>query len=88
LFLFESSYARLKNLQIYYEFPKSELSKIGMSGLRVYVSGQNLYTISALPSALGIDPEIGSSTGANTAGSATGSYPLLRTLTVGLNITF
>jgi len=88
LFLFNSSYARLKNLQVYYEIPKSTFGKTGINAMRVYVSGQNLYTLTALPKALGIDPEIGSSTGANTAGSATGSYPLLKTWTVGLNITF
>jgi TonB-linked SusC/RagA family outer membrane protein len=88
LFLFNSSYSRLKNLQVYYDFPKSVLGRTGINKARIYVSGQNLYTISALPKELGIDPEIGSSTGANIAGSATGSYPLLRTCTIGLNITF
>ncbi|MCL1932755.1 MAG: SusC/RagA family TonB-linked outer membrane protein, partial [Candidatus Azobacteroides sp.] len=88
LFLFNSSYVRLKNLQVYYDFSKSMLRHTGISNARLYVSGQNLYTLSALPKALGIDPEVGSSTGSNSAGSATGSYPLLRTWTVGLNVTF
>ena len=78
LFLFNSSYARLKNLQVYYELPKTILDNIKIKYVRVYVSGQNLYTVSKIPKELGIDPEMGSY----------GGYPLLRTFTVGLNVTF
>jgi len=78
LFLFNSSYARLKNLQLYYELPKALTNNIKISYVRVYVSGQNLYTISKIPKELGMDPEMGSY----------GGYPLLRTFTVGLNVTF
>jgi TonB-linked SusC/RagA family outer membrane protein len=79
MFLFNSSYIRLKNIQIYYDFQDDLLKKLWISGLRVYVSGQNLYTLSALPKALGIDPEIG---------SATGGYPLVKIFTAGINVTF
>jgi TonB-linked SusC/RagA family outer membrane protein len=79
MFLFNSSYIRLKNIQIYYDFQDALLKKLWISGLRVYVSGQNLYTLSALPKALGIDPEIG---------SATGGYPLVKIFTAGINVTF
>ena len=78
LFLFNSSYARLKNLQIYYELPKAITDNIRIKYVRIYVSGQNVYTVSSIPKALGIDPEAGSY----------GGYPLLRTFTAGLNVTF
>ncbi|HRZ98555.1 MAG TPA: TonB-dependent receptor, partial [Paludibacter sp.] len=78
-FLFNCSYVRLKNLQFYYNIP-SELCKMcKISNVKVYFSGQNLYTLSALPKALGVDPEIG---------SATGGYPLVKIATLGLNINF
>ncbi|MHA4809535.1 TonB-dependent receptor [Flavitalea flava] len=79
LFLFNSSYVRLKNLQFYYDLQRAAASKLHVKNLRVYVSGQNLFTLSALPKSLGIDPEIG---------SATGGYPLLKIYTMGINVSF
>ena len=78
-YLFNCSYARLKNLQFYYNIPLSLTQKLKISNVKIFVSGQNLYTISALPKALGIDPEIG---------GATSSYPLVKIMTAGLNINF
>jgi TonB-linked outer membrane protein, SusC/RagA family len=76
--IFDASYVRLKNLQVYYNLPHSLISKAGISNLKVYFSGQNLYTITALPKELGIDPELG---------SATAGYPLLRVITFGVDLT-
>lgn len=77
MFLFNSSYVRLKNLQVYYDLPSSYLQKIHMKNLRIYASGQNLFTWSKLPKALGIDPEIS---------SATAGYPLVKIYTLGVNV--
>jgi hypothetical protein len=77
LFLFNCSYIRLKNLQFYYNLPKSWMNKIGFSDTKIYLSGQNLFTVSKLPKALGIDPEIG---------SPTAGYPLVKIFTLGLNV--
>jgi TonB-linked SusC/RagA family outer membrane protein len=52
-------YIRLRNLEIGYQFPKPFLSKIGLSGLRVYVNGTNLFSIDNTRD-IGIDPEISS----------------------------
>ena len=79
MFLFNCSYVRLKNLQFYYTIPKELCNKININNIKVYFSGQNLFTLSALPTALGVDPEIG---------SATGGYPLVRIVTLGLNVNF
>jgi TonB-linked SusC/RagA family outer membrane protein len=79
LFLFNSSYVRLKNIQLYYDFRTEILKKFRMQNLRMYVSGQNLLTWSALPKALGIDPEIN---------SATAGYPLVAIYTLGINVSF
>ncbi|MCS2821335.1 TonB-dependent receptor [Bacteroides ovatus] len=52
------SYLRLRNVQLGYTLPSSAISKLGISGLRVYVSGQNLLTFKHNT---GYTPEIGGS---------------------------
>ncbi|WP_443937705.1 SusC/RagA family TonB-linked outer membrane protein [Pedobacter sp. MW01-1-1] len=54
-YLQNGAYARLKNLQLGYNLPQSLLSKIKLSGIYLYVSGENLITISSLPNHF--DPE-------------------------------
>jgi TonB-linked SusC/RagA family outer membrane protein len=86
------SYIRLKNLQIGYSFPKSLLSKYGMENLRVYVSGENLWTQSNIAGMF--DPELidqGNNNRQVSAGYSTPGgfvYPLSRTWSMGLNLTF
>lgn len=79
LYLFNSSYARVKNIQVYYDLQTRAISKLHVKNLRMYVSGQNLFTLSALPKALGIDPEVS---------SATAGYPLVKVYTMGVNVSF
>lgn len=54
-YLQNGAYARLKNLQIGYTIPPLLLSRIGLKGVRIYFSGENIYTWSKLP--VGFDPE-------------------------------
>ncbi|MCG8516177.1 MAG: hypothetical protein MI740_18780, partial [Halanaerobiales bacterium] len=76
--LANTSYLRLKNLQIGYNLSKSVCNKLGVSKLRVYISGDNLITISDFD----FDPERGSSQfTANT-------YPQLSTYSIGAKLTF
>lgn len=77
-YLNNASYLRLKNLQIGYSVPQKCLSKIGISNLRFYYSVENVFTISNM--LIKVDPEINSETG--------NDYPLLRTNSFGINITF
>ncbi|MGM9752889.1 MAG: SusC/RagA family TonB-linked outer membrane protein [Candidatus Cryptobacteroides sp.] len=51
----DGTYLRLKTAQLGYSLPKKLLSNIGISALRVFVEGQNLYTWDNLPE--GVDPE-------------------------------
>lgn len=76
--LWNTSYLRLKNLQFGYNLPKSLTSRLGLQRVRVYYSGENLLTIDAL--GFNCDPETTSERGS--------SYPLIRTHSFGLNITF
>lgn len=73
-----TSYIRLKSLQVSYTFPQNWIKQIGVSNLRIYYSGENLFTIDALN--IGIDPE-----NTDVAG---GYYPILRSHSFGLNLQF
>ena len=79
-YLQNAAYIRLKNLQLGYSLPQKVLNKIGVQNLRVYVSGENLWTGTKL--AEQFDPETVS------GGSGGNAYPLSRTLSCGLSLTF
>ncbi|WP_184550481.1 SusC/RagA family TonB-linked outer membrane protein [Mucilaginibacter sp. FT3.2] len=75
-YLYNASYVKLKNAQIGYTFSNSIVKKLGMSRLRIFVSADNLFTITNYVP--GLDPEIGGGF----------SYPTLRQFSGGLNATF
>ncbi len=72
------SYCRLKNLQFGYTLPKSALAFLHVNKVRVYYSCENLFTIDGLD--INVDPEATS--------QRLSSYPLLRTHSFGLSVTF
>lgn len=80
--LFSASYLRVKNLTLGYTLPKALTQKAYISSLRVYVSGDNLFLLSA---AKGIDPSM-SLTGGMEVNAF--SYPAMRTLSLGVNVNF
>ena len=75
-YLQNASYCRLKNVTLGYTLPRNILDKIGVSRLRVYVTGENLLTFTSLIKAF--DPE--------TLNNMT--YPINKKIAVGLNLTF
>lgn len=77
--VFDASYLRLKNLQVGYTLPTKMVREIGISSARVYVSGQNLLTITKFPKSF--DPEL-------LTGQARFSYPQVQFFFVGLNLNF
>jgi TonB-linked SusC/RagA family outer membrane protein len=85
------SYARVRNLQVGYTFNKQISSALHMASLRLYVSGQNLFTFTKYS---GADPEIGYGRSYTDGASALnrgidlGNYPTNRTYLVGANIAF
>lgn len=83
-YLENAAYIRLKNLQIGYTLPSKWTDKIGISKLRIFFSGENLFTITGLPD--GIDPETLGLNSTNSSGIS--SYPLTRTFSTGLSINF
>jgi TonB-linked SusC/RagA family outer membrane protein len=77
----DGSYMRLKNVVLGYNFPNSILKKANFSNLRVYISGQNLFTKSNFYK--GYDPEVSYS------GSVGGEfYPVMQTYTLGVDFKF
>ncbi|HEY4327384.1 MAG TPA: TonB-dependent receptor [Mucilaginibacter sp.] len=79
------SYLKLKNLSVGYTLPTDLMRKISLTKVRVYVSTQNLFTITSYK---GLDPEIGVQGGnATQNGLDTGIYPSSRYYTIGLNVT-
>lgn len=78
-YLQNAAYIRLKNLQIGYTIPQSITARWGIQNIRVFFSGENLWTGTSLASQF--DPETISSYNGN-------SYPLSKTLSCGINVTF
>ena len=76
----DAQYLRVKNLEIGYTFSQSALKKVGLSSVRAYLSGNNLYTWSSLFP--GLDPE--SPPGITNEEP----YPLTRTVNFGLSLKF
>jgi hypothetical protein len=89
-FLEDGSYLRLKNMQIGYTLPSEKLKTKGLSQIRLYLSGTNLFTLTRYP---GLDPEMtvsnnSQSEGDRAGGIDWGTYPSATTLMFGIDITF
>ena len=83
-FVENGSYVRLKNLQIGYTLPSSITQKFKMNNLRVFVSAQNLFTITGYS---GLDPEIGEfNQNPIYKGVDMGYYPQARTYMFGISM--
>jgi len=79
----DGSYLRLQNVQLGYSLPESLLTKMKVERLRIYVSGQNLYTFTKY---MGYDPEVGGY--GLDRGLDRAIYPIPRTITFGINLGF
>lgn len=77
-FIEDGKYLRLKNLTLGYKLPTSLAKKAYLSSLRIYMSAQNLLTLTKYS---GFDPEV-------QGGVDNSSYPLTRTISFGVDIKF
>ncbi|MCW0483277.1 SusC/RagA family TonB-linked outer membrane protein [Gaoshiqia sediminis] len=78
-YLFDGSYIRLKNAEVAYTFDKNWVKTIGLSALKVFVNGNNLWVKSKMPD----DRE------SNFAGGGSqGAYPTMRRYNLGVRFTF
>lgn len=85
-FVEDGSYIRLKNISLGYSLPQSLISKWGIQKLRVYVTGQNVITITDYT---GLDPELtGPASNPLVQGMEFYTYPQARVFTGGLTLIF
>ncbi|WP_366182880.1 TonB-dependent receptor [Flavobacterium ovatum] len=86
-FVEDGSYLRLQNVTLGYTMPDQLVSQTKFfSKVRVYMTGQNLFTITKYS---GLDPAVGSfSQDALLSGVDNGRYPVARVFTLGLNLDF
>ena len=75
-FVENGSFAKLRTIQLGYNFPKTIASKLYMERLRMYLSAQNLLTVKS-KNFTGVDPE-----------NANFGYPIPLNITFGLNVSF
>ncbi|WP_333864809.1 SusC/RagA family TonB-linked outer membrane protein [Sphingobacterium sp.] len=79
-FLQNAAYIRIKNIQLGYTLPKTTTNRFGVERLRVYVSGENIWTGSSVAGMF--DPE-------TIDGGSNGTvYPLTKVWSAGLSVTF
>ena len=75
-FFYKLDYLRVKNITLGYTFPSKWMKKISVKDLRLYFSGENLFTFTSYP---GMDPEYN---------STTNYYAMLRQYTFGISLKF
>jgi hypothetical protein len=78
-FIEDGSYLKIKNVSLGYTLSKGIIQRVSMSSARVYISCQNLATFTKYK---GFDPEVPSS------GIDFNVYPVTRTISAGINVTF
>ena len=76
----DATYFRLKSFELGYTLPRTLISKIGMRSMRVYVGGTNWLTLTNKKIAA-YDPESAAAMQSNT-------MPVMRTVTMGVNVNF
>lgn len=86
-YLQDASYIRLKDLTIAYNLPQSWISKLGISQLKIFASGQNLWEATGLYKYL--DPDAtGDRENNGDLKTRMTKYPFCRSYSIGLNVTF
>ncbi|MGK7395559.1 MAG: SusC/RagA family TonB-linked outer membrane protein [Candidatus Cyclobacteriaceae bacterium M3_2C_046] len=78
-FVEDGSYLRLRNIEMGYSLPENVMSRLFMSRARVYISAQNLFTLTDYS---GYNPDIALN------GIDNGIYPQAKTYTIGANLSF
>lgn len=80
------SYIRLRNVTLSYELPSSVLQKTKIAKGRVFISGDNLWTVTRFP---GMNPEMVISSNGSSAGDYNyGTYPFSMKILLGVNFEF
>jgi TonB-linked SusC/RagA family outer membrane protein len=80
--LFDASYLSVKNLVLGYTLPQRLTKKLAVSDVRVYASADNIWMLTEHP---GFDPRMSLAGGLEVGAYA---YPYMRTMSLGLTVTF
>ncbi len=80
----DGSYFRLQNITLSYNLPTSIIERVNMSNLKLFVSANNLLTITGYS---GFDPSVGGSADTN-FGIDLGNYPITKSFQFGVNVEF
>lgn len=81
----DASYLRLSNVTLGYTFPKQMIKKVGLSNIRLYATGSNLFVWTPYT---GFDPEVSNMRSPLTPGVDFGAYPRSRSFIFGINIAY
>lgn len=81
-----SSYVKLRNIELAYQLPSIVSKSLRVQGIRVALTGQNLYTWTKFKG--GIDPEIANRAATTTSVSNPGIYPLSKVYNLSVNVQF
>ena len=81
----DGSFVRIKNIRVGYNMPQSILSKINISGIKLYVNLENVYVFSDYQN---YDPEGSTYQAGTLVGFDYGAYPNPFVATAGINLTF
>lgn len=81
----DASFLRLRNVTLGYTLPRTALRKMHFDTMRVYISGENLWTLTGYS---GPDPEVSTRNSVLTPGFDWSAYPRAMGVTAGLSFTF
>jgi TonB-linked SusC/RagA family outer membrane protein len=84
--IFDAKYLRVKNIQLGYTLPQSLISKVGLTNVRFYVTGLNVFTFTPLD--IGLDPEVNGGLSSGGAPYSGRVYPVARVFSAGLDLKF
>lgn len=82
--IYDAKYLRIKNVQLGYTFPQSVVSKAGLSNVRIYLTGLNVFTFTKMD--VGLDPEVNGGTGAAGPAYSGRVYPVSRVFSAGVEV--
>ena len=83
--IFDGSFFKIKQIQLGYTFPRRLTQKILIDDLRLFVSMDDYFTFTKYP---GADPETASYNNSTSRGVDSGSYPTMKKMVFGVNLTF
>jgi len=85
-YLYNAAYLDLRSLTLSYELPRTTISKWGFERISVFANGENLLSFNHMPKGMHPDSKVrGAATGVSQGGA---TYPVMRMITAGINVTF